>query len=79
MDTDISDISTTGAKNHTQFDRLDLGLHTPYKQSIVPNLKKFKHDKEIGRIMQQQVRKVSVTMGNPFSIVIETPVTKFFQ
>jgi tryptophan synthase alpha subunit len=42
----------------------------------VVNFKKFIFDKAIGRIVQQQTRKVPVTGGNPFSVITETMVTK---
>jgi hypothetical protein len=59
MDTYISEISIGATNSHTQFGKLDLGLHTPYKPNKVPNLKKFKYDKVMGRIVQEKMRKVS--------------------
>jgi hypothetical protein len=53
---------------------MELGLRTPYKPSKVANLKKFKYDKATGRIVQQQVRKVPVTGGNPLAVLTETIV-----
>ena len=79
MDTDIPKISTGGPNNHTQFNGLDLGHHTPHKPSKIPNLKKFKYEKFTGRIVQQEVWNIPVTWGNSLSMLIETPVTIFFN
>jgi hypothetical protein len=45
METDILEISIGDTNSHTQFDKLYLGIITPYKPSKVPNMKKFIYDK----------------------------------
>jgi hypothetical protein len=69
MDTNIPEISTGATSGHTQLCGLILGIRTPFKPSKVANLKKFKYDKAMGRIVQQQVKQVSVTRGNPLSLL----------
>jgi hypothetical protein len=69
MDTNIPEISTVATSGHTQLRGLILGIHTPFKPSKVENLKKFKYDKAMGRIVQQQVKQVSFTRGNPLSLL----------
>jgi hypothetical protein len=58
------------------FNGLDLGFRTPYKRRKVPNLNKFTYEKFTRRIVQEHVKKVSVTGGNPISILIHTLIKK---
>jgi hypothetical protein len=74
MDIDIPEISTIGASGHTPFNGLGLGLCTPFRPSEVPNLNKFTYDKVSGKIVQEQVKKVPVTGGNPISVLTQTPI-----
>jgi hypothetical protein len=46
-----------------------MGLCTPFKTRKVPNLKKFKYDKDRGKIIQEKIRKVPVRGGNPISVL----------
>jgi hypothetical protein len=74
MDTDVPDISIVDASRHTQFNGLGLGLCTPFRPSEVPKINKFTLDKVLGRIVQEQVNKVSMTMGNMISVLTQTPI-----
>jgi len=78
MDTDIPDTSTIFSltNGHLQYNEMKLGLHTPYKTSKVLNLKKFRFEKAIGRIVKQHTRKVPITGGNPLSIITKTMITE---
>jgi hypothetical protein len=74
MDNDLLKTSTEVPSNQLQTNRMELGLSTPYKPNKVANLKKFRYDKATGRIVQQQVKKVLVTGGNPLVVIKETNV-----
>jgi hypothetical protein len=75
MDTNILEISTRGASNHNPFGGLGLGFCTPFRANEVSNLKKFTYDKVSGRIVEEQVKKVPVTGGNPILVLTQTPIT----
>jgi hypothetical protein len=74
MDTNIPEVFIAGANNHNPFSGMDLGFCAPFKENEVPNLNKFTYDKVSGRIVQEQVKKVSVTGGNPISVLTQTPI-----
>ena len=74
MDTDILEISTICVNDNTQFNGLVLGLCTSFIPYEVLNLNKFTYDKAIGSILQEQLRKVSITRGNPISLLTTTLV-----
>lgn len=74
MDIDIPEISIADANEHTKFSELGLGLCTPFRPSEVPNLKKFTYDKVLGKIVQEKVKKLQVTLGNPISVLTQNPI-----
>jgi hypothetical protein len=75
-DIDHLEVFTTGASSHNPFSGMDLGFCTQFKENEVPNLNKFTYDKLSGRIVKEQVNKVSVTRGNPILVLTQLPIIR---
>jgi hypothetical protein len=66
METNLPETSTEVTSFHLQFDRMELVIRMLYKPTKLVNLKKFKFDNVIGRIIQEQVKKFLVTRCNRY-------------
>jgi hypothetical protein len=76
MDTNLPKIFTAGTSGQSQFGGMNLGFRPLFKEIEVPNLNKFTYDKGLGKIVQEQVKKVPMMGGNPISVVTQTPVIR---
>jgi hypothetical protein len=76
MDIDIQEVSTTYTSTKEPFKNLVLGIWDPFQPSEVPNLRSFIYDNKIGKIVQEQVKKIPTAQGMPISVLTQVPITR---
>jgi hypothetical protein len=78
MDTDIPGTSSDAPLTRGNFPlgELGLGAFTPSKARKVANMNSFRFDKDLGKIVQQSIRRLHVSRVAPLSVTTEKFVVK---
>jgi hypothetical protein len=69
VDIDAPETSTLGTNTQAPFIGQGLGLWAPFQQSEVINMKSFMYDSKSGKIVQEEIKKVTTTQGMLISVL----------